>query len=378
MQIYHHIRYAKAERFEEPELMPFDESLLGDPTVVSCPQNKFRLDFIMGEGEQPIQNEDCHFLSIYTPSRYGNRPVLVWIHGGAYIAGSGGESAYDGAALAEEGDIVVVSVTYRLGVFGYLYNPEGEPRNLGLKDQMAALRWVHENISRFGGDPDCVTLAGQSAGGHSVAALISYCKEPYFRKAIIQSAPLGFQFGEKFLNKQYHDFLLLLGKPVAEATTAEMLVTQKRLIKASGKSMCFSPLVLDLGKEIACTSVEKVLITWQKDDTSPFVAMRLKHKNCFGGAIDRLATRLSTWFVFKTINRRYASFLKRNGIEVHTHELSWRPDGNRFGACHCLELSLLFGSWERWKGAGMLGQTDEVEWKKRSQELRKQWLAFIK
>ena len=254
MLTYHHIRYAKAGRFEEPELMPFDESLLDDPIVVSCPQNKFRLDFIMGDGKQTIQDEDCYFLSIYTPSREGNRPVLVWIHGGAYIAASGGESAYDGTALAEEGDIVVVSVTYRLGVFGYLYNPDGVPQNLGLKDQMTALRWVHDNISRFGGDPGQVTLAGQSAGGHSVGSLISYCKEPCFRKAIIQSAPLGFQFGEKFLKKQYHDFLLLLGKPVAEATTAEMLVTQKRLMKASGKSMCFSPYVPALGKEIACPS----------------------------------------------------------------------------------------------------------------------------
>lgn len=378
MPTYYHIRYARAERFEEPELVPFDESIINDSTVVSCPQNKFRLGFIMGDGEQTTQDEDCHFLSICTPSREGKRPVLVWINGGAYIAGCGGESAYDGTALAEEGDIVVVSVTYRLGVFGYLYNPDGEPRNLGLKDQMAALRWVHENISRFGGDPDRVTLAGQSAGGHSVASLISYCKEPYFRKAVIQSAPLGFQFGEQYLKKQYRDFLDLLGKPVAEATTTEMLIIQKRLIEASGKSMCFSPYVPALGNEIACPSVEKVLITWQKDDASPFVAMRLKHESCFGGAIDRLATRLSTWFVFKTMNRRYASFLKRNGIEVHTHELSWRPDGYRFGACHCLELSLLFGSWERWKGAGMLGQTDEAEWKKHSQELRKQWLQFIK
>jgi para-nitrobenzyl esterase len=358
--------------------VPFDESMLDDSTVVSCPQNKFRLGFVMGDGERTVQDEDCHFLSISTPSCEGNRPVLVWIHGGAYIAGRGGESAYDGTALAEEGDIVVVSVTYRLGVFGYLYNPDGEPRNLGVKDQMAALKWLHENISRFGGDPSQVTLAGQSAGGYSVASLISCCKEPYFRKAIIQSAPLGFQFGEQYLKKQYRDFLDLLGKTVSEATTTDMLIAQKRLMEASGKSMCFSPYVPALGKGIACPSLERVLITWQKDDTSPFVAMRLKHENCFGGAIDRLATILSTWFVFKTMNRRYASFLKRNGIEVLMHELSWRPEGSKFGACHCLELSLLFGSWERWKGTGMLGQTDEAEWKKHSQELRKQWLQFIK
>lgn len=378
MQIYHHIRYAKAARLGEPELMPFDESMINDSTVVSCPQNKFRLGFIMGDGEQTTQDEDCHFLSICTPSRDGKRPVLVWIHGGAYIAGCGGESAYDGTALAEEGDIVVVSVTYRLGVFGYLYNPEGEPRNLGLKDQMAALKWVHENISRFGGDPDQVILAGQSAGGHSVASLISCCKEPYFRKAIIQSAPLGFQFGEQYLKKQYRDFLDLLGKTVSEATTTDMLIAQKLLMEASGKSMCFSPYVPALGKGIACPSLERVLITWQKDDTSPFVAMRLKHEKTFGGFLDRLMTKISTWFIFKTMNRRYASFLKQNGIEVLMHELSWRPEGSKFGACHCLELSLLFGSWERWKGTGMLGQTDEAEWKKHSQELRKQWLQFIK
>ena len=157
-----------------------------------------------------------------------------------------------------------------------------------------------------------------------------------------------------------------------------MLIAQKRLMEASGKSMCFSPYVPALGKGIACPSLERVLITWQKDDTSPFVAMRLKHEKTFGGFLDRLMTKISTWFVFKTMNRRYALFLKRNDIEVHMHELSWRPEGSKFGACHCLELSLLFGSWERWKGTGMLGQTDETEWKKHSQELRKQWLQFIK
>ena len=170
----------------------------------------------------------------------------------------------------------------------------------------------------------------------------------------------------------------MIGKPVAEATTEEMLIAQKQLIQACGKSMCFSPYVPSLGKRTACPSLDKVLITWQKDDTSPFVAMRLKHENGFGGPIDRLATGFSTWIVFKTMNRRYASFLKRNDIEVQMRELEWHPEGSRFGACHCLELSLLFGSWERWKGAGMLGDISEAEWKSRSQQLRKQWLDFIR
>lgn len=85
MLIYHHIRYAKAARFGEPVLVPFYEPMLNDSTIVSCPQNEFRLDFIMGDGELTIQSEDCHFSSIYTPSRKGNRPILVWIHGRAYM-----------------------------------------------------------------------------------------------------------------------------------------------------------------------------------------------------------------------------------------------------------------------------------------------------
>lgn len=378
MQTYQHIRYAKAARFEEPKLMPLDESQLNNSVIVSCPQNKFRLDFIMGNGEQTMHDEDCHFLSIYTPSRDGKRPVLVWIHGGAYIAGCGEESAYDGKALAEEGDIVVVTISYRLGVFGYLYNHNGEPQNLGLKDQITALKWVNKNISHFGGDPQQVTLAGQSAGGHSVASLISYCKEPLFHKAIIQSAPLGFGFSKKYFEKQYQDFLRLIGKTVTKATTEEMLLAQKHLIESSGKSMCFSPYILALGKKVATPSLEKVLITWQKDDTSPFVAMKLKHENTFGGIIDRLATKISTFLAFKTMSRKYASFLKQNNIEAKLCELDWRPKGSKFGACHCLEISLLFGSYERWKGAGMLGDIDETEWQKRCRILRKQWLEFIK
>ena len=378
MPVFHHIRYAWSVRFGEPELAAFEEPSAAPDIPSSCPQNKFRLDYIMGNGERTVQDEDCHFLSIYTPSCEGRRPVLVWIHGGAYIAGSGEESAYDGSALSGEGDIVVVTITYRLGVFGYLYNPEGTPQNLGLKDQLTALRWVHVNISRFGGDPDRVTLAGQSAGGHSVAALISVCQEPLFKKVIIQSAPLGGQFGEHYLEKQYRDFVRLLGKPVSEASTDDMLSAQTRLIAASGRTMCFSPFVPQLGKQIAVPSLEKALVTWQRDDTSPFVAMRLNREERFGGVFDGLVTRLSSWIVFKRCGRRYASFLRDRGVSVQTKEFDWRPDGSTFGACHCLELPFLFGPWERWKDAGILRNISKKEWEERGRMLRRQWLDFIR
>lgn len=378
MEVFRHIQYATAGRFEEPVLVGFSEGRNEDHKPTACPQNPFRLGFLMGKQEVCEFSEDCQFLNIWTPSREGNYPVLIWIHGGAYIGGSGEESAYDAGSLSDEGDIVVVTISYRLGVFGYLYNHEGPTQNLGLKDQMMALRWVHENISHFGGDPQRVTLAGQSAGGHSVAALIATCKEPYFHKAIIQSAPLCIQFTKKYLKRQYKSFIKQLKKPYSDASVADMLHVQEELIVNSGKSMCFAPFVPGLLKEIAVPSLEKVLITWQKDDSSPFVAMRLNHEEKFGNIIDRLATLISTWIVFKMHGRRYAAFLKQKGIKVWTNELDWRPKASPFGACHCLELSLLFGTWERWKDIAMLGKTEEDEWKMRRNHLRSQWIEFIR
>ncbi len=94
MPVFHHIRYARSVRFGEPEQAAFEEPSVSPAIPSSCPQNKFRLDFIMGNGEPTAQDEDCHFLSIYTPSREGRRSVLVWIHGGAYIAGRSAGSGW--------------------------------------------------------------------------------------------------------------------------------------------------------------------------------------------------------------------------------------------------------------------------------------------
>jgi len=109
VETYHHIRYARAGRFEDPVVEPFAGAVEDSGPLTACPQNSFRLSFLMGGHDELTQTEDCHFLSIYTPSRKGARPVLVWIHGGAYLAGSGEEAAYEGSMLAEDGDIVVVT-----------------------------------------------------------------------------------------------------------------------------------------------------------------------------------------------------------------------------------------------------------------------------
>src|SRR5664279_2295201 len=136
--------------------------------------------------EPVIAGEQCLNLNVWTPGVEGARPVFVWIHGGAFVHGSGAVSAYDGAKFARDG-IVCVTINYRLGVDGFLLI-EGAPANRGLLDQVAALRWVRENIAAFGGDPDAVTIAGESAGAMSVMTLLSMpATAGLFRRAIAQS-----------------------------------------------------------------------------------------------------------------------------------------------------------------------------------------------
>jgi para-nitrobenzyl esterase len=147
--------------------------------------------------DAPIRSsEDCLTINIFTLARMDERlPVMVWIHGGGLIAGTGADPLYDGSALARDG-VIVVTFNYRLGALGWLGSgtwsgddAEDGIGNYGMKDQIAALRWVRDNISAFGGDPDNVTIFGSSSGANAVAMLmISRRATGLFQKAIIQSA----------------------------------------------------------------------------------------------------------------------------------------------------------------------------------------------
>jgi para-nitrobenzyl esterase len=138
-------------------------------------------------------DEDCLQLNVYTPGRAGMRPVLVWLQGGAFQGGSACVPLYDGRRLAARGDVVVVTFNYRVGALGWSALPARGERaavaNLGLLDQVAALRWVRRNISGFGGDPERVTAFGESAGAGSLLALAGASSaEGLFQRAIVQSA----------------------------------------------------------------------------------------------------------------------------------------------------------------------------------------------
>jgi para-nitrobenzyl esterase len=146
---------------------------------------------------QEEEGEDCLFLNIWTNGvGSGKRPVMVWLHGGGYSTGSGGFIAYDGANLAHDEDVVVVTINHRLNVFGFLNAAAigGEQYahsvNLGMQDIVQALRWVHGNIAAFGGDPGCVTIFGQSGGGRKVSTLLGMpAAKGLFHRAIVQSGP---------------------------------------------------------------------------------------------------------------------------------------------------------------------------------------------
>ena len=136
------------------------------------------------------QSEDCLYLNLWTPAldahnHAAGRPVMLWIHGGAFTLGSGSEPLYSGANLALRGDVVVVTINYRLGALGFLHEPAVGETNFGMRDMIAALRWVQDNIAGFGGDPGNVTIFGESAGGAAVACLlVSAEAEGLFHRAI--------------------------------------------------------------------------------------------------------------------------------------------------------------------------------------------------
>jgi len=146
------------------------------------------------------KSEDCLYLNVFTPAADGRkRPVMFWIHGGAFKLGSASSPLYEGSRLAARGDVVVVTTNYRLGALGYLSLHEhggarlGASANCGQLDQIAALEWVRGNIERFGGDPGNVTLFGESAGGMAVAALMGMpAARGLFHRAISQSGAATF------------------------------------------------------------------------------------------------------------------------------------------------------------------------------------------
>ncbi len=200
ISIFRGLRYGAltsgANRFRPPQA---PEKWTGVKETVlygeTAPQAKGRLAEGGTPGNRPEIGEDCLALNVWTPAADGaKRPVMVWLHGGGFEAGSGSSILYDGVNIAKRGDVVSVSINHRLGLFGHTYvqGALGEEfngsANAGYLDIVAALKWVRENIERFGGDPGNVTIYGQSGGGRKVSiSMASKDAQGLFNRGIVQS-----------------------------------------------------------------------------------------------------------------------------------------------------------------------------------------------
>ena len=190
-------------------------------------------------------SEDCLVLNVYAPAvnAGGNRPVMVYIHGGGFISGSSGAAGIDGSNLARRGDVVVVSMNHRLNVFGHLYLGAFDPRyadsgNAGMLDLVAALRWVRDNIAAFGGDAGNITIFGQSGGASKVAVLMAMpAAQGLFLKAIVQSASSLLRMAPvSDAERSAHAILTQLGIDKSNATALQN-VPADQLLKAMSTSI---------------------------------------------------------------------------------------------------------------------------------------------
>ena len=228
--IYKGIPYAKAERFMPPMAPDAWEGIRSSRAYgPTCPQAK-RMGWYSDESafsfnwDDGFPDEDCLRVNVWTPGVDDGkkRPVMVWLHGGGYAAGSGQElPSYDGTNMAKEHDVVVVTLNHRLNVLGFLdlssfgakYAKSG---NVGLMDLVAALQWVHDNIGAFGGDPANVTIFGQSGGGGKVSTLLATpSANGLFHKAIVQSGSMLRTMDARYSRRIGEETVRLLGLDAA-------------------------------------------------------------------------------------------------------------------------------------------------------------------
>lgn len=358
VRTFHNIPYAHAQRYEQAVIADgWDRTADYSQRGPQCPQTKTENDMFRA-GELP-QSEDCLVLSVNTPDPDGKLPVVVFIHGGSHHHGSGEWEVYDASGLAEEQGIVTVTVSFRHGVFGYLYDGRRKDSNLGYEDQVLALKWLRDNIADFGGDPGNITLVGQSAGAQSVVYLINRLEGKYFRRAIVFSAPFFLNQKTSKAAKNAGKFLEILGKDPLEATQEELVAAEATFKKeVGGGAMAFCP----SGMEEYCrnikSGVEDVVVTYQEYDGAMW-AMDFKGKELpeFGTKGDLSLAKTITGVVFKGGADKYTRRLQKQGVNASEYLFTWCPPGANWRSAHGLEIAFLFGSKEYILGYGLAGDT---------------------
>jgi para-nitrobenzyl esterase len=362
----------------------------------------------------PSLAEDCLTLNIWSPAAdRAKRPVMVWIHGGAFLLGSA--RIYTGAHLAEQGDIVVVAINYRLGALGFVNFGEalGDERaasNPGLRDQVAALRWVRDNIAAFGGDPDRVTVAGESAGSVSVSMLMQSPEaQGLFRGAIMQSGALTLGHDREMSLKVARHYLDVTGARTLEALQA---IPADRLLAAQAQVHKLVPHTVPAAPWFDGTLVPGSLAAARAAPTSPIPLLagfnrdEIRFFELWRGVAELFLSRtrmaellrqqlgaahaegvLAAYPDTKPGNRQLGTHMSFGMPTVHFAERhaaqhpTWfyRFDcGNPLlGAAHALELFYL---WEvpgllpaMLRGGPLWGARREL-----AQRMRSHWIAFVR
>ena len=395
------IPYARAPRFQPPAPVPdWTAEYPATSLAPACPQAPVPfLDDVLGTkyGELP-GSEDCQNLSITLPADVAadeKLPVMVWIHGGSYTTGSGDLAIFDPARLVAENRVVVVSVTYRLGLFGFLATPAGRPGNLGLLDQLEAFRWVQRNISAFGGDPGRVTAFGQSAGGDAIAHLMATPEAPaLFQRTIIQSAPLGITRSRARMN---HAMGIAAESVTPETPAMDVVALEARVTQVARKfgmlaAMPFGtqygqhPLPAEKDIEAAWNRTApaiEVLIGHTSEEARLFLPrsprlMRLAGVPIVGPAAIRAIDWVVTETVYGRACRRFARRHAKAGGKVHRYVLGWHAPDNIFGAAHTVDLPLLLGSRKTWEGVGLIAGADWTEVDTTGRAVRSLWAGFAR
>lgn len=327
------------------------------------------------------QSEDCLHLTVWTPAADGRkRPVLVWLHGGAWQSGGGALDWYSGARLAARGDVVVVAPNYRLGAFGWLAAP-GAGANVGLLDQELALDWVVRHIEALGGDPQRVTLMGQSAGGMSVACMLM--RKPRFQRAILQSASLGrglrttaqaHEIGAIYLRAAGADSAEeARSLPVADLLQAQRAASVLEWLAAEGANRAlFGPVadgeVLPLdapGAMAAASGRVDSIVGYTRDEIK-----------AFAGADPSTAAQVGEE-VFGEPARRWAADASGQGRKAWFYRFDHAANPV-FGACHCMELPFVFDTMAAFQDAPMLQGLDPQHGARLADAMQGAWIRFIR
>ena len=394
------------------------------PIAVQSPS---RLRNVMGDFSRPI-SEDCLTLTITTPAAdSGSRPVLVFLHGGAFVSGAGSLDWYDGTVLSSEGDMVVVTVNYRLGAYGFLCQPGVSAGSLGVDDMVAALTWVGTYIGAFGGDPGSVTVMGQSAGAHAIMCMLTRPDaRRLFKRAILQSAPAGLPPFTTEAATAIGDQLLGFLGMAKGSVTAQTLedVPHEKMLEATGLLMRstarfgqIAPPFMPVYDELSLvdTFIERagagagaagidVIIGTTRDESHAFFVGNPQMQNPDpglvegffagltgrtdsielyrqlrpgGGVMDLLSAVAGDYAtVFPSL--RLAERVGAAGAKAWVYQFDWAPLGSPFKACHCIELPFVFGNRAQWADAPMIRNADPEIFDGISAAMRTAWISFVR